>query len=212
MRCTIAENFCASVGALKVERFILIFSLLGLLSCANNSHQVGYGNKGDRGNQHLGDLIDEKWKNPDLNHSLSQREEPFRSFPFDVNLSDAERTDSVGFSQFILHTNLRFSDSHLSPKEAELIYAIIRKSALLESASIDLKAPGASPAAGLLSMDKVKSRAAVKKETGDWNYAIFYTYFDCGWNYSYRQMVVNPTDSVITKLEEMESWVARKPC
>lgn len=212
MRCTIAENFCALVGAIKMEKFVLRFCLLGLLSCANNSHQMGAGHEGNGGNHTSGDLSDENWTNPDLNHSLSQREEPFRRFPFDTNLSDSERIDSAGFHHFIHTTNLRFSESDLSPKEAELIYAIIRKSSILESETIGLGAARTSPSGDLLSMDKIKSRAAVKRENGSRNYAIFYKYFDCGWNFSFRKMVVNPIDTVIIRLEEIETWVARKPC
>jgi len=208
----VAENiYDPSERVLTVNRFFLLLALLGFISCAKNTHHGSSQNEQVRHYQ-LSDSADNEWVNPILVHRLTTREEPFRSFPFDVNQSDSERIDSTGFNGFIQRVNSSFAVSNLSIAEADMIYSIIQKSGLLRTDPGAINPRLKATSSNLLSLDKLRSRVAFKRVGDDWRFGVFYKMHDCGWNYSHEEIEVNPGDSIINTVEIVETWVARTPC
>lgn len=189
-----------------LNRFFLVFTLLAFFSCSKNMRQVG-----SDPNSQIGEA-GEIWQNPLLKHNLTSREDPIKSFPFDSELSDLERSDPLGFERFIQGMNSSFSESELSHDEAELIYLILWKSKLMQAPSnapnMDLR----STSHETMSIDKVKERMAVKRMSGASEIGIFYKVYECGWEYSHAKVSLSFSDSLIIQMEEIESWVARTPC
>jgi hypothetical protein len=194
---------------LSLYRFSWVLVFLVLCACSKNTQRGASAEEVDEVVR-TNPISDQEWINPVLEHRLTPRETPFRSFPFDANQSDVERIDAEGFSDFIGRMNASFAQSDLY--NADLIYAIIQNSDLLQTQPAVLKSEDQAASFDTLSMEKVRNRVAVQKTATDGIFSIFYKKFDCGWNYSYRQIEVNPRDSVLIKVEEIETWVARTPC
>jgi hypothetical protein len=55
---------------------------------------------------------------------------------------------------------------------------------------------------------KVQKSVALKKVQQHY-YQIFHRYYDCGWNYSLQEWYF---DILNSKIVEVETWVARRPC
>lgn len=148
--------------------------------------------------------------NPQIAHTFERNEQPFRSVPFDKSISDAERTDSAGFVAFIDGMNRKFSESNLAPAEASFVSLC-----LINSGFVNRYYPSAVAETSaqtdnyrVLFDDKI----AVKNTDAQNTVLLFHKYFDCGWNYAHRSVLLNSADSSVTDMKAIEAWVARKPC
>lgn len=155
---------------------------------------------------------DDEWNNPILNHLLNTREEPYRSFPFDKKLSDIERLDSAGFNDFNRRMNFSFEESKLSQNDADFLYSIIQKSVSVQDDSNVLKPHSNYESPDILKMETIRKRFSIKKTSEDRSFEVYYKFYSCGWNYSFNRIEISLSDSTITKIEEIESWVAQTPC
>jgi len=189
-----------------LNRFFLVFTLLAFVSCSKKLSRVG--SDPDWQIREAG----EEWKNPLLEHNLTSREDPIKSFPFDSELTDLERSDPLGFERFIQRVNSSFSESGLSQNEADLVYLILQKSELLQAPPSSSKVDTRSTSRKAISIDKVKERVAIKRISGASEIDIFYKVHECGWEYSHAKVSLNFSDSLIIQMEKIESWVARTPC
>lgn len=196
---------------IRAKALFWTLMFLAFVSCTKHAHRNSSSVSENKPGQSL-DSLGTNWVNPILEHRLSPREVPFRSFPFDTGLSDDERIDSLGFTDFIQRMNASFSESGLSVGEANLIYSILQKSDLLKGSATAPNIISPANSSDLMSMDMVRERAAIKRISDDSTIGIFYKIHDCGWNYSHTEIEISLNDSLITHKEKIESWVARTPC
>jgi len=194
---------------LRLSRIFIVSVFLVGFACSKNAH---HGSSSQAADKLPTRYSDQKWNNPILEHRLTSREVPIRNYPFAENLSDRERVDPTGFNEFITRMNASFEASNLSSAEADLVYAVIQKSDLLKNQSAATSQGEMADASLKMPMEKVKNRVALKKTGTRETFSIFYKKFDCGWNYSNSRIELNPRDSALIKVEEIETWVARTPC
>jgi len=189
-------------------RFLVsILSVLFCLSCARGIYdsESSSSEKAERESEQTVYAV-----NPTLNHSLNRDEQFFRSFPFNKGRSDKERIDTAGFFHFIEKTNFLFLKSNLTETEAEKIYSTLSTSQFGKRYYTFLQDESE---AGLgVGLQKFKEMVALRKEKTGGDLHLYHKYYDCGWNYSHRRILMTPADSAFVNIEEIETWVARRPC
>lgn len=150
------------------------------------------------------------WNNPELGYTHQARARLYRSHPFDKSLSDRERLDSAGFFDFIANRNTYFEQSNLSLREADSVYSALFHSDITAIFMESVISPSESN--DELVLKRIKEKVALKKTSPGQGYEVFMKFYDCGWNFSYRQIHVDQETFSITNIEELETWVARMPC
>ncbi|MCK4662845.1 MAG: hypothetical protein KAT68_08275 [Bacteroidales bacterium] len=149
------------------------------------------------------------WKNPEIGYSISEHESPIKQFPYDPNLTNSERIDSLGLVDFFARMKIRFNNSGFLTSEANEIYTIIFDSGLVSDGSYGMPSPDYQPAE--LTFDDIKSRVSILK-VNNTKCEVLYWNIGCGRNFSYIMLEFDENSNEIINIEILESWSASYPC
>ena len=146
------------------------------------------------------------WKNNLLSHAPVGSEEPIRSYPWDRNLTDAERIDSAGFAAFILRKNVKFERSGLTVQKADSIHMALQNS---EDFSRYFKSKDGR---GARLEQNIRERVSLKRGAGKNEVEVFFKHYSCGWTFEHWKVVLDESRLQIESSQKVEVWSARRPC
>lgn len=137
------------------------------------------------------DSVKTPWKNPTINCTPP----PFNNRPFVIQDGETYEATPAEFKAFCQQTNAEFQESHLTPDEALIIYALFETSGILKHESLHQPDPDANPSLDVDGNDRLSERVALKK-TGENQYQIFFFKKSGGFMYVLGQFTLHPNTPI----------------